>query len=180
MRARAKRQQPLRPLLLGSAIPLLRRRDPRNDRARLRRWRRRIVERGLHGAADANDQRRQIMIGLFPDVAKSAARGVRQRQLVTAVECGARDLAAVGADIGENVLAERIRKIHLAGEHVLVVDEYLEVDMNGAAGVPAGIDAAESGLTACVRELGAAHKGTARSVDVAPVALAGIAGIIAI
>src|SRR6202166_3747051 len=134
------------------------------------------MERGGGGAADPDDQCREVMIRLFPDVAESAARAVRQRELVIAVEGVADRLAPVEADIVVDVLAERVGEIHLACEHVLVVDEDLEMNMRGAAAIPAGIEAAELDFAARVGHLRSAHEGGPGGIDPVIVALSGIAG----
>src|SRR5258707_11753450 len=90
------------------AILLLRGDDAWHDRAGLGGRRRRAIERGGEATADADDQRRLIMIGFFLDIAEAAAGRIRPRELVIVVERGAHGLALIRADIGEDVLAERV------------------------------------------------------------------------
>ncbi len=78
---------------------------------------------------------------------------IREREPVAVAEHGAHRFAPTSAEIGQNVLAERVGEIHLAGEHVQLVDEDLEVDLHGVADIPAGIDAIEQRFATRIRDL---------------------------
>ncbi len=120
------------------------------------------------------------MVGLLLDGAEAAVAPIGERKAVIAVERVACPPAAVGGDVGVDVLAQCIRKVHLSGEHVLLVGEHLEMDVGGAALVPAGIDGAERDLAARVDQLRAAHEGAACRVDGVILTLAAVAGIEAV
>src|SRR6476620_10169437 len=60
---------------------------------------------------------------------------------------------AIGRKLRVDALADSIRKIELACDEILVVEDHLEMDMRRAARIPAGINGGEVHSTFSISEL---------------------------
>ncbi len=105
---------------------------------------------------------------------------VRARDEVRAVERVALGCAcAVRRDVCEDVFRQCVGEIHLPGQHRLLVEQHLEMDVRGAAAIPAGENGLERDVAGFTRRLRAAQEFLALGRDPLIVALPVIAGILA-
>src|SRR3981081_1289023 len=85
--------------------------------------------------------------------------------------------AGMGGNVRIDEFVDGVGKIHLSGEHVAVIEKHLEVNVRGAARVPARIDRFETDRALAVGELRAAEELLPDGREVLLVALALVARI---